>query len=423
MSNRKSYILAIISGIIAGTGSAVVLVGLLMLLLVTQPDKVANWLSQNQVSKDNGSVTEQIEQVLNTTEVITQEEVVVETVKQVKPAVVSIIITKDVPVYEEYYEDYGYDPFFGPFGQDQFLFQQPQLKENGTEEQEIGGGSGFIASADGYVVTNKHVVEDAGASYTVFTNEGDKYEAKVIARDPLNDVAVLKIEATNLSFLEFGDSDQLQVGQTAIAIGNALGEFSNSVSVGVVSGLSRSIVAGDGFGQSEELENVIQTDAAVNSGNSGGPLLNLGGEVIGVNVAVAYGSENIGFALPANLVKQVVNSVRENGKIVRPHIGVRYVEITAELKEANNLSVDYGALIARGDTINDLAVIPGSPADKAGLRENDIILEIDEQKLDEDHSLSRIVSQKSVGDTIDLKILRQGEEQTLKVILEERPAD
>lgn len=342
-----------------------------------------------------------------------QESMVVSAVKKAKPAVVSIIITKDVPVMEKYYQQAPADPFGG------FNFQIPQYRQNGTEKKEVGGGSGFIVSADGYIVTNKHVVADQKAEYTVFIGENKtKYPAKVISVDPVNDIAIIKIEAKDLPYLEFADSDVLDVGQTAIAIGNPLLEFTNSVSVGVVSGLSRSIRAGDGAGQSEQLEGVIQTDAAINPGNSGGPLLNLQGKVIGVNVAVAS-ANNIGFSLPSNLVKNAVDSVKKNGKIVRAYLGVRYVEINDQIKEKNKLNYDYGALVIRGQNPEDLAIIPGSPADKAGLLENDIILEVDGKKLDEDTSLPHYISTKKAGDQIKLKVSSKGAEKEITVTLEE----
>lgn len=344
-----------------------------------------------------------------------QEELVVNAVKKAKPAVVSVIITKDVPIIEQYYED----PFRDFFG-GQSPFQVPKFRENGTEKKEVGGGSGFIVSEDGYIVTNKHVVSDEKAEYTVFLNDGEKYTAKVIARDSLNDIAILKIEAKELPYLKFANSDKLEIGQSAIAIGSPLVEFKNSVSVGVVSGLSRSIVAGDGFGKSEQLEGVIQTDAAINPGNSGGPLLNLKGEVIGVNVAVAS-AENIGFSLPANLVKAAFDSVKEHGKIVRPYLGVRYAQINEAFKKANNLKVNYGIIVIRGVKPEELAVIPGSPADKAGLKENDIIIEVDGEKITEEVNFARIVAEKKVGEKLKLKVLAQGKEKEIEVTLEEVP--
>lgn len=343
---------------------------------------------------------------------------VADVVERINPAVVSIVITKDVPIIEQYYED-PFSDFF--WGESPFRFRIPRFRQNGTQSQEIGGGSGFFVSKDGYVVTNAHVVSDEDADYTVFTNDEQRYSAQVVAVDDVLDVAVLKVEGTDFSFLEFGDSDKLRLGQAVIAIGNALGEFRNTVSTGVVSGLSRSILASSGAGMSEALENVIQTDAAINPGNSGGPLLDLSGRVIGVNVAVAQFSENIGFSLPANAVKLSVESMIEHGKVVRPYLGVRYLLVNESIAQKNNLSVDYGALVIRGQTSNDLAVIPGSPADKAGLQENDIILEIDGQKVDAQHSLSRLIRLKKAGDSVKLKILHKNEEKDLIVKLEESP--
>lgn len=360
--------------------------------------------------------------------VITRESQIVSVVQGANPAVVSIVITKDVPIVEQYFEEFDpFEQFFGPdsFGLpgDGFQFQIPRFREKGTEKREVGGGSGFFVSSDGMVVTNKHVVADPDASYTVLTNDGKKFDAEVLAKDPFLDIAVLKVSlrGESISYLSFGDSDQVKLGQTAIAIGNALGEFRNSVSVGVVSGLSRSIVASAGFGQSELLEEVIQTDAAINPGNSGGPLLDSSGRVIGVNVAMVLGSENIGFALPSNTVKSVVDSVRIHGQIIRPYVGIRYMQITKSLAEKNNLPVDYGVLVVRGDDPEELAVVPGSPADKAGIVENDIILEADGQKLDGDPSFGLIVRKKNVGDTLRLKILSKGTEREITVTLEKAP--
>ncbi len=350
------------------------------------------------------------------------EDAVVRTVKTAQPAVVSIVISKDVPIIERYYSNGTGDSFSQFFGNNPFSpfqFQVPQLRQNGTEKKEIGGGSGFLVSSDGLIITNKHVVSDTEAEYMVFLNDGSKHEAKLVARDPVNDIAVIKIDAKNLPYLEFADSSNLQVGQSVIAIGNALGEFRNTVSTGVVSGLSRSITAGDSSGQPEQLNEVIQTDAAINPGNSGGPLLNLSGKVIGVNVAIAQGSQNVGFALPANEVKTTVESVQKTGKISRAYIGVRYTQITPAIKDANKLSVDYGALILRGEKPEELAVIPGSPANKAGIVEGDIMLEVNGKKLEGTTTLSSVISKKQPGDSVVLKILSKGAEKTVTVKLEE----
>jgi len=351
-----------------------------------------------------------------------EESLVVAAVEKANPAVVSIVISKDVPIIEQYFQEFNpfgdlFDEFFG----NDFRIQIPQQRQKGTQKQEVGGGSGFFISSDGLIVTNRHVVDDEKAEYTVFTNDGKKYEAQVLAKDSAFDVAILKVKGNNFPYLEFGDSSNLKLGQTVIAIGNALGEFRNSVSVGVISGIARSVVAGDTFGRTEQLEGVIQTDAAINPGNSGGPLLDIHGKVIGVNVAMQRGAENIGFALPANMVKSIAQSVQQYGEIVRPYLGVRYIMITEELKKKNNLSVDYGALVVRGETAQDLAVIPGSPADKAGIVENDIILEVDGVKLEKGVSLASLIRQKQIGQTIKLKIWHKGAEKEVMVKLEKAP--
>jgi len=240
-----------------------------------------------------------------------------------------------------------------------------------------------------------------------------------LARDPAHDLAILKIDAQNLPTVELGDSDSIQVGQSAIAIGNALGEFRNTVSVGVISGLARTVTAGGG-NFVEDLTNLIQTDASINPGNSGGPLLNIAGQVIGVNTAVAQGAQGIGFAIPINELKQSIDSVKQNGKIVRPWLGVRYVMLNETIAKQNNLSISQGALIVRGDTRTDLAVVPGSPADKAGLVENDIILAVDGKTLDDkNNNLADIVAAHKPGDEVTLKIWHKGDIKEAKVKLEE----
>ena len=327
-----------------------------------------------------------------------QEEKTISAVNEASPAVVSIIITKDLPVLEEYYIT-PFEEFFGPG------FQIPQYRQKGTEKKEIGGGTGFIISEDGMIITNRHVVADTEADYTVLTNDGKKYSAKVIARDPAQDLAILKIEKANESFkvVKLGDSSKLQIGQTVIAIGNALGEFKNTVSVGVISGLGRTITASGG-GLVETLEDIIQTDAAINQGNSGGPLLNLKGEVIGVNTAMALEAENIGFAIPINKAKKDIEQVKNLGKIVYPFLGVRYVLITEKIQKANNLPVDYGALIISGEQ-GEPAIFPGSVAQSAGLKEGDIILEFNGEKITPENSLAKIIMNYNPGDKVILKIL------------------
>lgn len=348
------------------------------------------------------------------TQAVVEDSATVSAVKKVAPAVVSIVISKDLSkIYNSFPQG-----FFGfPFN-----FQAPSSGDNsgnGSGQTEIGGGTGFIISSDGLILTNKHVASDTEASYTVIMNDGTKYDAKILATDALLDFAVLKIDAKNLPTVELGDSDKIELGQTVIAIGNSLGEYRNTVTKGVISGLGRTVVAGDSQGGSEEIDQAIQTDAAINPGNSGGPLINLAGQVIAINTAMNQGGQLIGFAIPINAAKQDIESVKTSGKIVRPYLGVRYVLINADIAKANNLSVDYGALVVRGQNATDLAIAPGSPADKAGLVENDIILEINGQKIDSDHQLSKEIGKYKPGDEITLKVLHKGKEENVKVTLGE----
>lgn len=351
------------------------------------------------------------------------EQAIIDAAKNVSPSVVSIVISKNVPTYEEQFVNPlgGDSNPFGNLGPD-FNFEIPQYVQNGTQLQEVGAGSGFIVSADGLVLTNKHVVSDNQADYTVYTNDGQKYPAKVLALDPVQDLAVIKIQATGKTFkpVILGDSSGIQIGQAAIAIGNALGQFSNTVSVGVVSGLQRTISASDQIGNaSETLEGIIQTDAAINAGNSGGPLLNLKGEVIGIDTAMAQGAQSIGFALPINTAKKDISQVSKNNKIVYPFLGIRYVLVDDTVQQKYNLSVNYGALVLKG-TNGEPAVTSGSAADKAGIKEKDVILSVNGEKITTDNSMAQIIQKYNAGDKITLHILRNGKEQDVGLTLGER---
>jgi S1-C subfamily serine protease len=330
---------------------------------------------------------------------------------------VSIIVTRDLPVLERLY----INPFegFGPpgFGFPGFEFQIPQYRERGRERQEVGGGTGFIISAQGLILTNNHIVEDPNAEYTVLFNDGSKVPARVLDRDPVLDLAVMKVEKTGLRALALGDSDRVRLGQTSIAIGNALGEFRNTVSVGVISGLGRTIVASAPGGRADTFRNVIQTDAAINRGNSGGPLLNLRGEVVGVNVAVAIGAENIGFAIPINAAKRIISDIERYGRISIPYLGVRHAQVRAAPEPG---APDFGArLTAIGQ---NPAVIPGSPAERAGLREGDIIAEINNERVTADNPLALILRQHRPGDSVLLRVWRSGVGwMDIRVTLAEKP--
>ncbi len=380
--------------------------------------------SQNQ-AKQNMNETD----FSTSAEVINREAQVIKIIKETTPAVVSIIISKDLPVLEQYMSN-PFDDFFqnSPFGNDDFFgpfnFEIPQYRQKGTEKQEIGGGTGFIINKDGLILTNRHVVSDKEAEYTVLINDGTKYEASVVARDRFQDLAFLRVKDLKIKPLELGNSDDIQIGQTAITIGNALGEFSNTVNVGVISGLKRTITASPGLGApSEELDQIIQTDAAINQGNSGGPLLNLQGEVIGVNTAMAIGAENIGFAIPINAAKRSIQEIIKNGEITYPYLGVRYVIINKAIQEQNNLLLDYGALVIKGSLSTELAVMLGSPADKAGLQENDIILEADGKRIDEKNTLAKVILNSQVGQEISLKVSSRGKSKNIKVKLEKMPTN
>lgn len=345
--------------------------------------------------KANGFKFANLSQPANTTSperikstVVDEEDGVINTVEKASPAVVSIVrreVTFD---------------FF-----------------NGPTRNEDSIGTGFIIDGkDWIVLTNKHVVNDDGAQYKVILNNEEEHNVQEVYLDPLNDFAILKIDKSDsqgkvLPELSLGDSDKLKVGQSVVAIGNALGEFGNSVTKGVVSGLRRGIVArGPLSSGAESLDNVIQTDAALNPGNSGGPLLNLNAEVVGINVAISQGAQNLGFALPINSIKSVIDQFKKEGRIIRPFLGVEYMQITKDVSEQRAIPV--GAFIR--------TVVKGSPADNAGIKVGDIIIKINNIRLDDkDNSLAKIISKLEVGKEIDVVLDRDGREQTVRVKLED----
>ncbi len=338
---------------------------------------------------------------------------IAQVVEKANKSVVSIEVYQQVPVYENSPTAFNFNDLFSNF------FLAPQVrKQIGTEERKVGGGSGFFVTSAGMLVSNRHVVDFQGATYKVVTSSGKKYTATLLASDPVVDVAILKVSGGSFTPLSFADSSRLELGQSVVAIGFALGQFNNSVSSGIISGLGRSVVAGNGMGQNEQLDSLIQTDAAINPGNSGGPLLNLRGEVVGVNVAVAQGSQNVGFALPANVVSRIVDSVKTTGSITRPYLGINYIQVTPQVKQQRNLTVDYGVLVTRSNNGESFAVIPNSPADKAGILENDIILSIDGTKLTSDTSFINIIRQKQIGQRITMLVLRNGNQLVLSTTLE-----
>ncbi|MBP9815883.1 trypsin-like peptidase domain-containing protein, partial [Candidatus Woesebacteria bacterium] len=291
--------------------------------------------------------------------VLTEESAIIQAIDKAVPSVVTISISKTTQTPGAI-EINPLDPF-GSFRQ----------RQGTSQKIERNIGSGFAIGQD-LVVTNKHVVSDTTAEYKVIS--GDKtYTTTQISRDPLNDLAILRIDKKELKAISLGDSSNLKLGQIVIAIGTPLGEFTNTVTTGIISGLGRGITAGSPLeGFVERLDNVIQTDAAINPGNSGGPLLNSQGDVIGVNTAVSSESQNIGFAIPVNVVKELVDNFTEGGgKILRPFIGVRYQMISRQTAILNN--VPEGAFVVE--------VVEKSPAQKAGIEQEDIITEFDGQRV------------------------------------------
>ncbi len=316
-------------------------------------------------------------------QLVDEESAVIEVVESASPSVVSIVIKR-----------VDFDFFSGP------------------SLTEAGIGTGFIVDPNGIIVTNSHVVEDPNGEYSVILKDGITYEVSEIHLDRTSDLAILEITARGLPILDLADSDTLKVGQKAIAIGNALGRFQNTVTSGIVSGIEREIVASGGFGgRTSFFEEVIQTDAALNPGNSGGPLLDLSGRVIGINVATTPRADNIGFAIPSNTLRPILVSFLEEGRIIRPYLGVSYQIITEEISRLRELP--QGAFISR--------VYNGSPADEAGLERGDIIVAFDGVDLDQRNTLARLINRTSVGDMVELRIDRDGEEFTTTATLSEVP--
>ncbi|PID87598.1 hypothetical protein CSB07_00565 [Candidatus Gracilibacteria bacterium] len=333
------------------------------------------------------------------TSIVNLENEITSLIKRVSPGVVSIIIKKDLVIYRS-------DPW-GFFN-----------KVSVITDKEVGGGTGFFVTKDGKIITNKHVVNDENAEYTIITHDNKEYDAEVLAVSKTNDIAILKIKSkddknfTPLSFVK--NKEDIKIGQFAIAIGNALSEFQNSVSLGVISGKDRKIKDGD-----KVLNELIQTDAAINYGNSGGPLINLNGNVMGINTAKINGSSSIGFSisLTQDKVDYIIDSIKKYGEIKEAFIGINYIPISDGIKKEFNLNSDYGLYIINKEG----AIIPGSPADNAGIKKGDIILEADGQKLSKSNNLNDLIRNKLPGEKLNLKVLKNdGEESSIELILGER---
>jgi S1-C subfamily serine protease len=280
---------------------------------------------------------------------------------------------------------------------------------------ETGVGSGIIYDSNGWILTNRHVVSGSD-KLVVKLKDGREFDGKTYGTDSLTDLAIVKIDTTGLPVASLGNSDELKVGQLVVAIGSPLGTFTNSVTSGIVSAKGRQIQVEGGV-----LSNLIQTDAAINPGNSGGPLIDAGGNVIGINTAVAQSANGIGFAIPINIARPITLQAVRGEKLVRPYLGVRFISLDPQIAKEHDLSVSQGAFV-EGDQ-NQSAIFPGSPADKAGLRANDVITKVNDTPIDTEHPLDAVLSQYATGDTVTLDVLRDGSHQSIKVTLETRPAD
>jgi serine protease Do len=341
-----------------------------------------------------------------------QKSPIVAIAKRVCPAVVTVIVSRDLPKVENFYSF--------PYGGKEYMMPKAKGEGPAVQKTEIGGGTGFIISEDGYVLTSNHVVSDPTADYTVLLDQQHSFPAHVLSRNPINDIAVLKIGGTDFPFIDMADSNDIALGEDVLAVGNALGEFTDTLSTGIISGLSRVITAFGGIeNESQNLRGLIQTDAAINPGNSGGPLINMQCKVIGINTAMIAGAQNIGFAIPINYAKKDLEQVRKYGKIIVPYLGVKYVLISKDMAAQNKLPVEDGALVVR-EALGESPLIKGSPAEKAGIKEWDIMLSCNNEKITIKNPLAHILAKCKINEETPLQILRDGQKITLHVKLTER---
>lgn len=321
-----------------------------------------------------------------------EENATIHVVERVTPSVVSVVVKKK---RSEAYGDFVGGPPLLP-------------KQDPNEWIEVSSGTGFFVTSDGLVLTNRHVVNEKNAQFIIVKNDGEERPAQLVDTDSFLDIAILRTEGSGFPAATLGDSDTVRIGQTVIAVGNALSEFRNTVTKGVVSGVHRRVTAGTSLSSSEVIDQAIQTDAAINPGNSGGPLINLRGEVIGMNTAISIGGDSVAFSIPINQAKKVISDVVSLGRIVRPWVGIRYimVDVKKEFPDVQG-AFDSGAVIVKGRSIEETGVFKGGPADKAGLKEGDVVLTINDEVLTKEKELSERIFSMKPGDIIQLTILRE----------------
>ena len=340
------------------------------------------------------------------------------TIRESTPAIVTIVISKNIKALKK---DMATELMaLPPYAQPKEPMDIPPEAVDSHGMVKIGSGSGFFVDPTGIILTNKHVIADPNAEYTVITNDDKHYAATVLARDPIDDVAILKIDIQGAPVLPLGDSDKVALGEPVLAIGNALGLFKNTVSSGIISGLSRSIQAmPDPKAGVAEMRGLIQTDTAINPGNSGGPHFNSDCRVIGINAAIVFGAQNLSFSIPINTAKRDIEDIKKYGRISRPLLGLRYLLIDKTVKEKMKLPVDYGVLVMGHGALAP-GVIPKSPAATAGIKEKDIILECGGVKIENGKTPQDFMEDKEAGDVLKLTVLRNGKESTVNVTLGER---
>ncbi len=405
LGNLKQPVMNRLSAVAKSSSKLTVI---LVLILALIGGYAGSWL-QNHTS--NGQLT--VASLGDQEKIVTsQSQLIDQIAKTVGPSVVSV----NVDITSSGSND-GSSDGFGLFG-----FSQP--------EQEQAAGTGIILTSSGLIVTNRHVVPQGTTNVSVTLSDGTELkDVSVIGRTNSNDsldIAFLKInnlEGHKLTPAVIGDSSKVQVGDSVVAIGNALGQFQNTVTSGIISGYGRSVTADSSDGSSSEnLDDLFQTDAAINEGNSGGPLVNLNGQVIGINTAIAGDAQNIGFAIPINDVKGLIDQVLKTGKFSTPYLGIRYIPLTADVANEYNLSVDNGAFIAPSSNSSEPSIVPGSPADKAGLQQGDVITAVDGTSINQMNSLTSLLDQHTPGDTIQLTVLRNNSSKQISVRLGSEPS-